>query len=163
MVNVTLNTSVNSGGGGITTYDVTLDNPAGGVVIIDFQPVSIPDKLEIMQVVGSTWVKKATSSKSATGNYGPFDNNYGTSPSNVLPTQTEAGNTAQFVGGSMPTRMTEFTADTGLSSTAYPLTTDAQQRVWWKYTSADYNTSTSVKIRITGPSETLWYIRRVCV
>lgn len=160
---VPCNTSANSGGSGITTYDATLDNPAGGVLIFDFQPNSVPDKLEIMQVVGSTWVKKATSSQSATGNYGPFDNTYGTSPSNVLPTGPQVISTTQFVGGSMPTRMTEFTADTGLSSTAYPLTTYAQQRVWWKYTTADYNTSRNVKIRITGANGTAWSIRRVCV
>jgi hypothetical protein len=176
------NSNTSSGGVGISDYNVLLDNPNGGVVIIDFRARSVPDKLEIIHVVpiipsnpsaGYNYVKKATSSMSATGNYTPFDNAYGTRPTNTTPTVSQINSINQFIGidkGSIPTRMTQFYTDTGYSSPSYPITPPSSgqpswtyQRVWWKYSASDYTNSTLVNIRVTGPSGTQWDFTRVCI
>lgn len=167
------NTTTSSGGVGISDYNVLLDNPNGGIIIIDFDAVGVPDKLEIIHVVpiipsnpsaGYNYVKKATSSMSATGNYGPFDKKFGTRPTNVIP--GAVGSIDQFIGGdkgTVPSRMTQFYTDSGYSSPSYPLSSGKQQRVWWKYSAADYSNSTLVNVRVTGPSGTKWYFTRVCL
>ena len=169
------NSNTSSGGVGISDYNILLDNPNGGVVIIDFNAIGVPDKLEIIHAVpiipsnpsaGYNYVKKATSSMSATGNYTPFNNTYGTRPTNTVPTAAQTNSFNQFIGtdkGSIPTRMTQFYTDTGYSSPSYPLTSGRQQRVWWKYSATDYTNSTLVNIRVTGPSGTSWGFTRVCI
>ena len=152
------------GATGITDLSVYLDNPAGGVIIFDFQPQGIPDKLEIMHVVGASYVKKATTSMNAANNSGPFDNVYGTRPTNIVPNSSQANVTDQFIGsdkGTVPTRMTEFEAATGI--TTLPLTTDYQQRVWWIYSAEDYAASNEVNVRIVGIENTRWNAIRVCL
>jgi hypothetical protein len=152
------------GGTGIYDLTVILDNPSGGVIIFDFKPVAVPDKLEIIHKVGTSYIKKSTSSMTAANNSGPFDNDYGTRPSDVVPTVLQAYATDQFIGtdkGTVPTRMTQFTAATGI--TTLPLTTDYQQRIWWIYSAADYIASNEVNIRITGSVGTGWDAIRVCL
>jgi hypothetical protein len=176
------NSSTSSGGVGISDYNILLDNPNGGVVILDFRARGVTDKLEIMHVVpiipsnpsaGYNYVKKATSSMSATGNYTPFDNTYGTRPTNTVPTVAQTNSINQFIGtskGAIPSRITQFYADTGYSSPSYPITPPSSgqpswtyQRVWWKYSSSDYTNSTLVNIRVTGPSGTEWDFIRICI
>ena len=159
------NTIASSGGVGITDYSISLDNPLGGVVIFDFQPQGIVDKLEIIHVVGTNYIKKATSNMTTTGNYGPYDDVFGTRPTNIVPSNAQAMAKTQFVGnnkGLVPNRLSEFNTDTGISIITYPLTPTYQQRVWWKYTAADYANSTNVNIRITGIDGTAWRIIRIC-
>jgi hypothetical protein len=100
------------------------------------------------------------------GNYGPFDNIWGTLPSNSLPDDPWLP-VDQFVGtykGVVPTRESEYTSDTGYvipSMTVGGRTYD--QVVWWKYTTADYLINSVATIRATGGSDgTLWYSIRVC-
>jgi hypothetical protein len=152
------------GGTGITDLSVFLDNPDGGIIIFDFKPLGIPDKLEIIHVVGSSYIKKATSSMNAANNSGPFDDTYGTRTTNIVPNDTQADATDQFIGsgkGTVPTRMTEFIAETGV--TTLPLTGGYQQRIWWEYTAGDYELSTEVNIRITGIASTQWTAIRACL
>jgi hypothetical protein len=152
------------GGTGITDLTVFLDNPEGGIIIFDFKPQGVPDKLEIIHVVDSSYIKKSTTSMTAANNSGPFDNDYGTRPTNVVPDVTQANATNQFIGtdkGTVPTRMTEFETATGI--TTLPLTPTYQQRVWWEYSAADYELSNEVNIRITGISGTAWTAIRVCL
>ena len=149
---------------GITDLTVVLDNPSGGVIIFDFKPSGIPDKLEIIHKVGSSYIKKATSSMTAANNSGPFDNAYGTRPTDIVPTEIQADATDQFIGtdkGTVFTRMTEFEAATGI--TTLPLTATYQQRVWWIYSAADYIASNEVNIRIVGIVDTRWTAIRVCL
>ena len=179
---VPCNITVNSGGAGISDYNILLDNPNGGVVILDFRARGIPDKLEIIHVVpiipsnpsaGYNYIKKATSSMVASENYGPFDNTYGTRTTDTIPTLSQTNSTNQFIGsskGSIPSRMTQFYTDTGYSSPSYPITptestapTWNYQRVWWKYSASDYANSTLVNIRVTGPDNTSWDFRRICI
>jgi len=171
---VICNETITSGGIGINDKTIMLDNPNGGVVIVDFMTGDWVDKLEIIHVVGTNYVKKATSSVSLTGNYGPFDNTYGTRPTNILPTTAQANATAQFIGTQHPpilSRMSEFYTDTGIASPLYPITpapstnpTWLYQRVWWKYTASDYTTSTTINIRVVGASNhTGWNYKRICL
>ncbi len=157
------NSLVSSGGTGVSDYYVTLDNPAGGVITFDFNAQGVVDKLEILHMLPSdTFVKKATSSMNASNNYGPFDNVYGTRPGNLVPTNN-VGSIDQFIGsakGTIPSRYSEYVTDTGVSN--LPFTAGMQQRVWWKYTAADYANSNQVNIRVTGDQGTAWNFTRVC-
>lgn len=150
------------GGEGITDLSIQLD-PAGGLVAFLVYPGPGLEKFEILHGDGGG-IKVATSSINASGNSGPFDNTFGTESTNILPTREQTFVVSQFIGtnkGTMPTRQTEFNADTGYTipnmavvGTAY------QQIIWWKYTASDYTTNNLATVRITAGS--LWKVLRVC-
>lgn len=150
-----------SGGIGITESDILLSS-LGGVLIFEFNGQGVPDKLEIIH----NGVKKATSGMTV-ANSGPFDNVYGTEPSNVIPFAIDTQVTDQFIGagssiagGIIPTRNSAFFTDTGIPG----ITVEAgyQQLIWWKYTPADYLITTIAQVRVTGPSGTSWDLKRLC-
>jgi hypothetical protein len=163
-----------AGHNGVTDTTVVLSN-LGGVVTIEFGAFSAPDKLEIIH----NGVKKATSGMSTINNStGPYDNFYGTPSTDPLP--PPYGNTIgkgsitsvpQFIGtgnsthyGSIPPRTSEYLADTGVSVSLDP---DYQQLIWWKYTTADFNTSPTCIVRVTGVTDpqkdyTKWQLKRIC-
>ena len=143
-----------SGGEGISEFNITLDNPLGGYIVVEFNPIVVPDKLEIIH----NGVKKATSGMT-TSNSGPFDNLYGNP---TIPTNSEATATDQFIGsskGTIPSRQSEFTSETGSSLV---MDSGYQQLIWWVYSASDFSISNNVIIRITGPSGTAWDIKRLC-
>nr|WP_315173585.1 Ig-like domain-containing protein [uncultured Flavobacterium sp.] len=145
--------SASSGGEGVTEYTIALENPLGGIVIMDFNAQGVVDKLEIIH----NGVKKATSGMT-TANSGPFDNLYGNP---TVPTGAEATATDQFIGtskGTVPTRDSVFLSETGITD----VTRTKQQLIWFVYTAADYNTTNSVIVRVTGPSGTGWDLIRLC-
>jgi len=152
-----------SGGEGITDYSLDLD-PTGGVVAFLVNGQGLPDKFEILHG-GASGNKKATSSMSASGNFGPFDNIFGTSPSNLIPTSLQL-NADQFIGtnkGTIPNKTTEFNLDTGFTIPSMTVGGKTyQQVVWWQYTAADYTSNPNATIRITGPSGTAWDALRLC-
>ena len=112
------------------------------------------------------------------GNYTPFDNVYGTLPSNTNPTTGQANATIQFIGsskGAVPQRRIQYSADTGVNipvngsgqmvfpNPTYP-GSPYQQVIWWKYTSADYSDKNIVTIRVTGGGAgTGWSFYRLCI
>ncbi len=148
------------GGEGITDNTIALD-PSGGVITIMFNPMGVPDKLEVIH--GNSFGTKVATSGMTTANAGPFDNIYGTESSNTVPTVAQTSTTDQFIGankGSVPTRASAYTLETG---NANPLVAPYQQLVWWVYTTADYQTSPFVTIRVTGPAGTSWAFERACV
>lgn len=153
-----------SGASGIFDSFVDLD-PTGGVIAFLFNAQNVPDKMEIIHGNASGF-KKATSSMLVNNNYGPFDNTFGTEPSNTLPTSEQVFAVDQFIGnfkGTIPTKQAEFNADTGLTISS--MTRGAityQQIVWWNYTAADYAENTTATIRVTGSPTTLWESFRVC-
>ena len=143
-----------SGGEGISEFNITLDNPLGGYIVVEFNAIVVPDKLEIIH----NGVKKATSGMT-TSNSGPFDNLYGNP---TIPTNSEATATDQFIGsskGTIPSRQSEFTSETGSSLI---MDSGYQQLIWWVYSASDFSISNNVIIRITGPSGTAWDIKRLC-
>ena len=143
-----------SGGQGVSEYNITLDNPLGGYIVIEFNAIGVPDKLEIIH----NGVKKATSGM-AVSNGGPFDNLYGNP---TIPTNSEATATDQFIGlnkGTIPSRQAEFASETGSSLV---MDSTYQQLIWWVYSASDFSISNNVIIRITGPSGTAWDIKRLC-
>jgi len=152
-----------SGVEGVTDYSLDLD-PTGGVVAFLVNGQFQPDKFEILHG-GASGDKKATSSVSASGNFGPFDNIFGTEPNNLIPTSSQL-NANQFIGsnkGTIPNRTSEFFNDTGFTIPNMTVGgTTYQQVVWWKYTAADYTNNPNATIRITGPSGTGWDILRLC-
>jgi len=156
-----------SGGAGITDYSLSLD-PTGGVIAFLVNGQGLPDKFEILHG-GASGIKKATSSMSASGNFGPFDNVFGTEPNNLIPTSAQL-NPNQFIGSYKyaplpfaPSRTAEFLLDTGFTIPSMTVGgTTYQQVVWWQYTAADYTNNPNATIRITGPSGTGWDILRVC-
>jgi hypothetical protein len=171
--------TTSAGGSEVQDTIITLD-PAGGVITMLFFTGDAPDKLEIYHgepEIGGT-NKKATSSMGATGNYGPFDNVYGTEPSNTKPIGAQIPATPQFIGdnsGQVPQRRIQFSADTGLNIPVnglgqmnYPNPNFSnqpyQQVIWWKYTPADYLANPIVTIRVTGSgiSTTGWSFYRWC-
>lgn len=150
---------------------VSLDS-TGGVIVFLFDPFGLVDKLEIYhglpQVGGVN--KKATTSQLAPGdfggNYGPFDNIWGTEPDILLPNDPSLP-VDQFIGtikGTVPTRQAQYTADTGYtisSMTIGSITYD--QVIWWKYTTADYLINPIATIRAVGGSTgTAWNSIRIC-
>lgn len=156
---VPCNSVVTPGGAGITDNTIALD-PSGGVVTIMFTAYGIPDKIEIIH--GNSSGTKVATSGMTTLNAGPFDNTYGTEPSNTVPTGSETLPIDQFIGtnkGSIPNRAAAYTLETGNAS---PLVAPYQQLIWWVYDAADYQASTFVTIRVTGPQNTGWQFERVC-
>ena len=145
--------SASAGGAGVTEYTIQLENPLGGIVIMDFNAYTIEDKLEIIH----NGVKKATSGMTV-ANSGPFDDLYGNP---TIPTVAEAAATDQFIGkskGTIPTRDSKFLTDTGITD----VTRTKQQLIWFVYTSTDYRVSNSVIVRVTGFSGTAWDLLRLC-
>ncbi len=161
---INCSSTTTSGGEGITDLSIQLD-PAGGLITFLVYAGIVVDKFEILHGDGSG-VKVATSSITASGNSGPFDNTFGTESTNILPTTSQSDVIDQFIGtnkGTMPTRQTEFNADTGytISNMAVSGTT-YQQIIWWEYTASDYTTNNLATLRITGIDGTLWKVLRVC-
>jgi len=155
----------NSGGPGITDYTVDLD-PAGGEVVFLVNAQGVQDKFEIYHGL-PVGVKKSTSSMTASNNYGPFENQFGTPPLNNLPDSEPLENYDQFIGTnsgpSIPTKQTEFNSDTGKTIASMIIGgTTYQQVVWWKYTASDYLIDNIATLRVTGPTGTAWDIARVC-
>ena len=158
-------TAATSGNTGIFDSFVNL-NPAGGVIAFLFNGQGVPDKMEIIHGSASGF-KKTTSSMALNGNYGPFDNTFGTEPSNTLPTTiAQAVAVNQFIGtssGFVPTKQAEFNADTGLTiSSMVRGAITYQQIVWWQYTPNDAAEFSTATIRITGGASTSWNAFRVC-
>lgn len=153
-----------SGGVGVTDYSLALD-PAGGLVAFLINGQGLPDKFEIFHGLPFANDKKATSSMVASGNFGPFENAFGTSPLNAIPTTSQL-NPDQFIGsdkGTIPDRTAEFLLDTGFTIPNMTVGgTTYQQVVWWQYTAADYTKDPNATIRITGPSGTGWDALRLC-
>lgn len=160
-----------SGGRELVDRNVTLD-PTGGVIVFLFDPSSKVDKLEIYHGLPQNGGvnKKATTSQSAPGefggNYGPFDNVWGTLPSNSLPNNSGLP-VDQFIGlakGTVPTRRPQYTSDTGYVIPSMNIGGRSyKQVVWWKYTASDYLISNIATIRATGGSSgTIWYSLRLC-
>lgn len=152
-INVTCNQITTSGGSGVTEYVLTLDNPLGGIIIMDFDSFGVPDKLEIIH----DGLKKATTGMTVP-NSGTYDNLYGDP---TIPTLSEANATDQFIGtdkGVIPTRDSEFLTDTGITD----VVRTRQQLIWWVYTSTNYTETNSVTIRITGSGGTDWSLKRLC-
>jgi hypothetical protein len=134
-----------SGGAGVTEYNIPIYESGGGVIIIELNANSVPDKLEIIHN-GS---KKATSAMTG-ANGGPFDS-------------TDISTADQFIGsskGTIPDRQSTLISETSVSDIT--LTSGMQQFIWWKYNAIDYATSTTAIARITGPNGTAWNIKRRC-
>ena len=143
-----------SGGQGVSEYNITLDNPLGGYIVVAFRPYTVPDKLEIIH----NGVKKATSGMT-TSNSGPFDNLYGDP---TIPNDSQVLATDQFIGsskGTIPSRQSEFASETGSSLI---MDSSYQQLIWWVYSASDFSIGNQVIIRITGPSGTVWDVKRLC-
>ena len=157
-----------SGGEGITDYSLDLD-PTGGVVAFLVNGQGLPDKFEIFHGLPFANDKKATSGMVASENFGPFENNFGTSPLNAIPTSSQL-NSDQFIGSDKyaplpfaPSRTSEFNSDTGFTIPSMTVGgTIYQQVVWWQYTAADYTSNPNATIRITGPTGTGWDALRLC-
>ena len=143
-----------SGGQGVSEFNITLDNPLGGYIVVEFKAQSVPDKLEIIH----NGVKKATSGMT-TSNSGPFDNLYGDP---TIPNDSQVLATDQFIGsskGTIPSRQSEFASETGSSLI---MDSSYQQLIWWVYSASDFSIGNQVIIRITGPSGTAWDVKRLC-
>ena len=143
-----------SGGQGVSEFNITLDNPLGGYIVVEFKAHSVPDKLEIIH----NGVKKATSGMT-TSNSGPFDNLYGNP---TIPNGSQVLATDQFIGsskGTIPSRQSEFASETGSSLI---MDSSYQQLIWWVYSASDFSIGNQVIIRITGPSGTAWDVKRLC-
>jgi hypothetical protein len=118
---VPCNGTSDSGGAGLKDLNVNLD-PAGGVITFLFDPQGAADKMEfyhgLPQDDGIN--KVATTSQSAPGefggNYGPFDDVYGTPPAPIIFPDNPVTPVDQFIGtfkGIVPTRQSQYTSDTG--------------------------------------------------
>ena len=145
--------TTSSGGIGVTEYTLMLDKPLGGIVIMDFDPQGVPDKLEIIH----NGVKKATSGMTV-ANSGPFDNIYGEP---TIPDTTQAIATDQFIGtikGAVPNRDSIFLSETGITD----IVRTKQQLIWWVYTQPDYELLNNVIVRVTGIDGTAWTLQRLC-
>jgi hypothetical protein len=147
------NAVATSGGYGVTELILNLDKPLGGIVVVDFDAQSVPDKLEMLH----NGVKKGTSGMSV-ANAGPFDDIYG---SPTIPDSAQASTTDQFIGlnkGTIPNRYSTFVNETGVTD----LNMTKQQLIWWVYTEADYNANNTVTVRVTGINGTQWSLQRLC-
>ena len=146
---------ISSGGDGVSEYNVTLDNPLGGYIVVELNSRIVPDKLEILH----NGIKKATSGMTVS-NGGPFDDLYGNP---TPPDYSQAMAIDQFVGsdkGTIPSRQSEFTSETGSSLI---MDSSYQQLIWWVYSASDFSISNSVTIRITGTlGGTVWDVKRLC-
>lgn len=153
------NTVALPGGSGLTDNTIALDS-SGGVITLQFTAYGITDKLEIIH--GSSSGTKVATTGMTTVNAGPFDNTYGTESSNIVPTELQTAGVDQFIGtnkGSVPSRAAAYTLETGNPS---PLVSPYQQLIWWVYTTADYQASPFVTVRVTGPDDTAWQFERAC-
>jgi hypothetical protein len=115
---------------------------------------------------GDSSIDFTLSTQTYGGNYGPFDNVWGTPSSNLEPDDTDLP-VDQFIGtdkGAVPTRQAEFTADTGFTIPNMTIGgVTYNQIIWWKYTAADYLVNSVANIRITGGSfDTQWKTLRLC-
>lgn len=156
---VPCNTVALPGGEGVTDNTIALD-PSGGVITLQFTAYGIADKLEIIH--GSSSGTKVATTGMTTANAGSFDNTYGTEPSNEVPTELQTAGIDQFIGankGSVPSRAGAYTLETNNPS---PLVSPYQQLIWWVYTTADYQASPFVTVRVTGPVDTGWQFERAC-
>jgi len=159
--------TIPSGGVGITDINVNLDS-GGGLLAFALNAQGVPDKMEIIHGTPAAGTKVATTSLSANGNSGPFDNTYGTEPNNTIPTQPQAVANAQFIGTDIQnpwtvTKQGEFQVATGFSVPNMVMGgITYQQIVWWQYTTADYQTNPIATVRITGTSGTGWDAIRLC-
>ena len=195
IVTVPCSGTVSAGGSGIQDLAVGLDSSGGMIAFLVFGANSFPDKFEIFHgaadaTYGVTTIanKVATSSYGTTvNNFGPFDDTYGTSNSNplptsspgppetsvgnpnggVIPTEAQADTKDQFIASDVnpPTRQTEFNNVTGYTVPSMTVgSTTYQQIVWWEYGPGDYNTSTTAILRITAPYDVLtsWEVLRLC-
>ena len=146
---------ISSGGDGVSEYNVTLDNPLGGYIVVELNSKIVPDKLEILH----NGIKKATSGMTVS-NGGPFDDLYGDP---TPPDYSQAMVVDQFVGsdkGTIPSRQSEFTSETGSSLI---IDSGYQQLIWWVYSASDFSISNFVTIRITGTlGGTVWEVKRLC-
>jgi hypothetical protein len=171
---ITCSGTTAAGNTGISDTIINLSS-TGGTITMLFYAGGLADKLELyhgLPLSGGT-NKVATTSMSSTGNTGPFDNVYGTLPSNTLPTTGQANATNQFIGsdkGTVPQRRIQYSAATGviIPTMNYPNPNysedDYQQVVWWQYTPSDYLINDKVTIRVTGgPSPTGWSFYRLCI
>lgn len=180
------------GGAGIQDSSIGLSPQGGLIAFLVEGAASVADKFEIFHgaadpTYGTTIIanKKATSGV-VDGNFGPFDNIYGTSDSNplppavsdpndgdanpnggVFPPSKEAAGIPQFIAAfkSPPTRQAEFLADTQYTVPSMSVGgTDYQQIVWWVYDSADYAVSSTAILRVTAPYDvtTTWTVLRLC-
>ena len=143
-----------SGGQGVSEFNITLDNPLGGYIVVELNSRIVPDKLEILH----NGVKKATSGMTVS-NGGPFDDLYGNP---TPPDYSQAMAVDQFVGsdkGIIPSRQSEFASETGSSLI---MDSSYQQLIWWVYSASDFSIGNQVIIRITGSSGTAWDIKRLC-
>lgn len=146
-------TVTESGGAGVTSYDIPLET-LGGSVVIDFNANGVTDKLEILH----NGIKVSTSGM-VTPNEGPFDNIWGQPD---VPNSTQTLSVDQFVGrnkGEVPSRQAELLAETGKN---YTLRAQGQQFIWWNYTDQDVLLNPVVQVRITGPTGTVWDLVRRC-
>ena len=165
-ITVPCSSTASPGGSGITDTNINLDS-GGGLIAVLFDPEGVPDKLEIIHG-NAAGTKVATSAfdDATHGNSGPFDQLYGTEPSNTVPASSQVTSIEQFIGtskGTAPTRQTEFTTDTGYQVSNMTVgSTTYQQIVWWKYTASDWQTAPNVTIRVTGSGSTSWTFLRLC-
>lgn len=165
---------VTSGGNGVTDRVFQL-NPAGGLLTFVFQSPSADAKLEIYSAQTALECtaenKKSTTSILASGNSGPFDDEYGTrgelgEPA-LIPTAAQTAVVDQFISiaKSPSTRQAEFEAETGYSIPSMTINSvDYNQIVWWVYTPADVTANAFATIRVTQGSNAVgtWTHARVC-
>lgn len=165
-ITIPCSSTASPGGAGITDTNINLDS-GGGLIAILFDPEGVPDKLEIIHG-GPDGTKVATSGfdNGTDGNAGPFDNVYGTEPSNTVPTAAQVASIDQFIGtnkGVAPTRQIQFENETGYQVTNMTIGgTPYQQIVWWQYDAADWQTAPNVTVRVTGATGTAWTYLRLC-
>lgn len=164
IVPVICGSTVNSGIDGVTDLVIPLD-PAGGLLTFLLDGQGVADKFEIIHGTANG-TKVSTSSMTPGGNYGPFDNVYGTEPTNLIPNTTEIASVDQFIGtdkGVVPSAQIEFTDNTGYTINNMTIGgIDYQQIIWWSYDSADYAVSPIATLRVTGTIGTGWNVLRVC-
>lgn len=167
-ITIPCSSTASPGGSGITDTNINLDS-AGGLIAVLFDPIGIPDKLEIIHGSASG-TKVATSGfdNGNDGNAGPFDNFYSTEPANTMPTSSsDVSSIDQFIGsskGTAPTRQLQFESETGFEVSSMSVGgVDYDQVIWWKYTASDWQTAQTVTIRVTGSnSDTAWTYLRLC-
>lgn len=140
-------------GNAIIEYTINLDKPeilGEKWIAFDLDPKSQPQKFEIFH----NGIKVANSNMLPNSNSSNFDPTTGIT--------TDAQTTDAYIGtnkGNIPTNISNFQIDTGSNIT---LTSGYEQRIWWKYELADWNTSQFATIRITGLNTDGYNIKRIC-
>ncbi len=143
-----------AGGNEIQTRDLTLPD-GNGVIILDYDALSVVDKAEI--IVDNIIVK----STSMIGQHdAPFDPELG------IPTSAYANDPANhwYIGdskGPIPDNMaawfaTDWESNNNPSGAPLniPLTAGLQQRIFWEFNSADFGSD--VQLKFTGTAGTAW-------